>query len=126
MLLSNLHWVSTTTNVHLDSSHGETDPRRPLTLTPDMLRRVDSLRELDDSALLEFAAEAAGTTRDKDDEVVSHMDASRDVYFIIDGMVRVDIFHTNGMRITFQILTLSSLYRQTKTSLVVPVQGVLM
>ena len=76
-------------------------------LTPDLLRRVDSLCELDDEALLEFAAEATGTQRskEKEPEIVSHMDNSRDVYFIIEGMARVDMFHTNGMRITFQILT---------------------
>ncbi|MEM7404594.1 MAG: Crp/Fnr family transcriptional regulator [Pseudomonadota bacterium] len=83
---------------------------RPLTLTPDLLRKVDALRELDDAALEAFASEAVGTYRDKGEEVVSHMDASRDVYFIIDGLMRVDLCHTNGVHITFQVLPAGEMF----------------
>jgi CRP/FNR family transcriptional regulator, cyclic AMP receptor protein len=77
---------------------------RPLTLTPALLRRVDALQQLDDPALEEFAELAEGTCREKGDEVVGHMDPSRDVYFILVGLVRVELFHTNGQYITFQLL----------------------
>ena len=51
-----------------DSGYGRLDCHvedvvRPLTLPPELLRRVDSLRELDDAALEEFARLAVGTSR---------------------------------------------------------------
>ena len=79
-------------------------------MKPELLRRVDALQRLDDQALEEFRELAVGTRRDKGDEIVGHIDPSRDVYFVLDGLVRVELCHANGQYITFQLLPAGEMF----------------
>jgi len=71
---------------------------RPLTLPPELLRRVDSLRELDDAALEEFARLAVGTSRTRGEMIIEPSAKTRDVCFITSGQMRVN--HDNTTRAT--------------------------
>lgn len=71
---------------------------RPLTLPPELLGRVDSLRELDDAALEEFACLAVGTSRTRGEVVIEPAAQTRDACFITSGQMRVN--HDNTTRAT--------------------------
>ena len=71
---------------------------RPLTLPPELLRRVDSLRELDDAALEVFARLAVGTSRTRGEVVIEPSAQTRDACFITSGQMRVN--HDNTTRAT--------------------------
>ena len=71
---------------------------RPLTLPPELLRCVDSLRELDDAALEEFARLAVGTPRTRGEVVIEPSAQTRDVCFI--SFVQMRVNHDNTTRAT--------------------------
>lgn len=71
---------------------------------------MDALQGLDNQALEEFGELALGTRSDEADEIVGHMDPSQDVYFVLDGLVRVELCHTNGQYITFQLLPAGEMF----------------
>lgn len=74
------------------------------------LARVDSLADLP-PAVLERLASGLKTQRfDKGTTVVRHNDASRDLYVILSGAVRVSLVGSTGRSLTYQILPAGEMF----------------
>ena len=74
------------------------------------LARVDSLADLP-PAVLERLANGLKTQRyDKGTTVVRHNDASRDLYVILSGAVRVSLVGSTGRSLTYQILPAGEMF----------------
>ncbi len=86
----------------------EQPPERRVAATA--LARVDALAELP-APVLERLAGALKTQRfDKGTAVVRHNDASRDVYVILSGAVRVSLVGSTGRSLTYQILPAGEMF----------------
>ncbi len=68
------------------------------------LARADSLSELPQCVLRQISRVVTTQRFERGDQVLSHQDASRDLYVILAGKLRVNMVGTSGRALTFQVL----------------------
>ncbi len=73
-------------------------------LTGEQLARLDFFGGLDPEALGGVLEMVDGLRCVEGHEVVTHEDSTRDVYFILEGTIRVNIYSRRGQQITFELL----------------------
>ncbi|MCP5181259.1 MAG: Crp/Fnr family transcriptional regulator [Pseudomonadales bacterium] len=74
------------------------------------LSRVPSFRELPEQVLETLAREMESGRFEPRQAVFRHLEASRDVFVVLSGSVRVALVNSTGRALTFQILTAGSLF----------------
>ena len=74
----------------------------PVELSAESLAGVEIFRHLDFEDRRALAGMCQGRRYGADQQIVSHKDEARDVYFIISGKVRVTIYSLSGKEITFR------------------------
>ena len=78
--------------------------------TAETLRGVEIFADLSAEARRTLAAQCQARYWEPDEQIVSHQDCSTDVYFIVNGRVRVTIFSRSGKEVSFRDLGSGQLF----------------
>lgn len=66
------------------------------------LAQIDILSRLSDADLIAFAGRCRWSQFRRDQHILSYLDEGRDVYFVISGRVRVEIFSASGREVIYR------------------------
>lgn len=78
--------------------------RRNHELSIEDLRRVKLTADLSDEQLIEQLRHCHGLRFEKGYEFITHLDSANDVYFIIDGRVRINVYTPGGKFLTYELV----------------------
>jgi len=79
-------------------------------VSPVLLARIDSLKELHASVLERLARELKTQQFDKGETIVRYNDPGRDLFVILSGAVRVSLVGTTGRALTYQVLEAGEMF----------------
>ena len=79
-------------------------------LTREQLAPLHVFRELDPAALDRVLEVVDGLRCVAGHEILTHEDSTRDVYFILEGTIRVNIYSRRGQQITFELLEAGEMF----------------
>ena len=79
-------------------------------ITPEHLDCVEVLRGLGEEQRGDLLGRVRGYRYPKGQEIVTHGDTTQDVYFIVEGEARVNIFSAAGRHITYEVLSSGEMF----------------